>query len=142
MRSELHRHARGPWGRAARLLPLVLLLLASALAACRPLYIPLVPEIARPDPRPRVQAELTLREGRPLLSLAVLEVAEEGWLAVQWFGPNNREAASQSVWLDTDAVGLGFDLALPDDVDAVPGEWRALLSMHAAVIRQLSIDVP
>jgi len=120
----------------------LLLLLMSVLAVgCRPLYLPLVPELTHPDPRPRIEAGMAMRDGVPVVSVRMLEVPEEGWLAVQWFGPDNREAASASVWVDGDSTGAGFNLPLPEDVPVRPGEWRVLLSIHSVVLRQLSLVV-
>ncbi len=120
---------------------LILLVLSVLLGGCRPLYLPLVPELRHPEPRPRIEANLELLQGLPVLRIRMLEVPDEGWLAVQWFGPDNREAASASVWVDESSVGAGFNLALPDDVDVRPGEWRVLLSIHSVVLRQLSLVV-
>ena len=110
-------------------------------SACRPLYLPPLLEGAEPEVRSRLELTLNVKDGRPVLALQVLSVAKEGWLAVQWFTPGGREVASESVWLDSDSVGLRFTLPLPSDVEPVPGEWRALLSQHSVVIRQLSVTV-
>lgn len=117
------------------------LLVVLLLAACRPLYLPPLLEAEQPEVRSRLELQLSVSDGRPLLELQVLSVAKEGWLAVQWFTPGGREAASESVWLDADSVGLRFSLPLPADVEPVTGEWRALLSQHSVVIRQLSVTV-
>lgn len=116
-------------------------LLFSLLAACRPLYLPPLLEADQPELRSRLELDLSAASGRPVLNVRVLTVVQEGWLAVQWFTPGGREAASESVWLDADSPGLRFSLVLPDDVNVVPGEWRALLSQHSVVIRQLTVTV-
>ena len=117
-------------------------LLLVLLAACTPLYMPPLIDGAEPEPRARLELELLAPDGRPQLHATVLEVAEPGWLAVQWFAPGGREVASQSVWLDEGTVGSGFVLDLPADVEAQPGVWRALLSQHSLVLRQLNVAVP
>lgn len=121
------------------LLPFVLLLSA---AACRPLYLPPVPERVEAPERPVLDAGLTVEGGRPVLLLGIGDVPGEGWLAVQWFSPRNREAASESIWLDSDSAGLNLQVPLPADIEAEPGEWRALLSLHSRVLRQLDVNVP
>jgi len=116
-----------------------LLLLASA---CRPLYLPPVPEAAEPPARPVLDVELTVQDGRPLLLLEVVSVPERGYLGLQWFAPDNREAASESIWLDAESEGTGREVPLPADVDAKEGTWRLLLSLHSRVLRQLDVTVP
>ena len=112
------------------------------LAACRPLYLPPLIEPAAPEERARLVSQLDLLDGRPRLQVEVLSVVRDGWLAVQWFSPGGREVASESIWLEADSVGLTFTLTLPADAEAAPGEWRALLSQHSQVIRQLTVTVP
>lgn len=119
-----------------------LLVLVALLAACRPLYLPPLIDAQEPESRSRLALELELAQGRPVLLVEVFSVATPGWLAVQWFAPRGGEVASQSVWLEADSVGLKFRLPLPEDVEVVPGEWRALLSQHSLVVRQLNITVP
>lgn len=124
--------------RAAALLGGFMLLLS----ACQPLYFPLVPETSRPQARVQLEVQLALADGRPELDALVLRVPEPGWVAIQWFAPDNREAASESIWLDEDSVGQRVSLPLPADVTLVSGTWRALLSRGPVVLRQLSIEVP
>lgn len=113
------------------------------LSACQPLYLPAVPAgTAAPVRRPLLDVELRLAGGRPVLFLEVISATEEGWLALQWFSPRNTEVASDSVWLAGDAEGLALTVPLPADIDATPGEWRLLLSLHSRVLRQLSVNVP
>lgn len=113
------------------------------LGACQPLYLPPVPEASAPQPRLQVEAQLGLTSsGQPELEVLVLSVPELGWLAVQWFAPNNLEAASESTWLDESSVGQRLSLLLPADVTPVAGTWRALLSRGPVVLRQLSVEVP
>lgn len=118
------------------------LLLMVSVAACRPLYLPPLIESEQPEPRARLTLELVLEQERPLLLVSVLDVPEEGWLAVQWFAPGSQEVASQSIWLDPDAIGQNFRLPLPEDVQSQAGTWRALVSQHSLVLRQLDVTVP
>lgn len=122
------------------LLPVALLLIATA--ACRPLYLPPVPERAEAPERPVLDASLVVEGGRPVLLLGIGDVPREGWLAVQWFSPRNREAASESIWLDSGPAARNLRVPLPADIEADPGEWRALLSLHSRVLRQLDVNVP
>jgi hypothetical protein len=121
------------------------------LAACRPLYIPVVPDEVPVAQELRLtdDSTITLANGRPRLSLVPEAVAGPGWLDVQWFAPNGREAASMSVWLEPIAdeggrepEGRALVVTLPTDVELVPGEWRALVSMGGRFLRQFRIDVP
>ena len=128
-----------------------LLLLVAAgicLTACRPLYVPLVPNDAPvPVTRTRLAAasELSLAEGRPSLVLSLLDPAPEfaqgDWLAVQWFAPSGRLAASESRWVESDDVGSALTFELPPDVELVTGEWRAVASVGNLILRQFRVDV-
>lgn len=113
------------------------------LAACRPLYLPPLIDGAEPEERARLLLELRLAdENRPLLSVEVLSVVQDGWLAIQWFSPGGTEVASASIWLDQESVGLTHLEPLPEDISGQSGEWRVLLSQHSRVIRQLTVTVP
>lgn len=136
---------RPSWPAATPLLAVMLLV---ALGACRPLYVPLVPDDA-PEPvqrtRLRDNSTLTAEGGRPLLTLEVAEVApgaaEGDWLAVQWYGPSGALAASESRWVDAGSVGAELTFELPPDVATAPGEWRAVVSLGGFVLRQFRVDV-
>lgn len=134
-----HPHAAGAAVRTRLLLLAVVLL---GLAACRPLYLPPLIEAEAPEERARLLMELNLEDDRPVLRIQVLSVVRDGWLAVQWYSPGGREVASESIWLEADSAGLTFMLPLPDDTEVTAGEWRALVSQHSQVIRQLSLAVP
>ncbi len=116
------------------------------LAACRPLYVPLVPADGLPEPRPVRLApgsELGLdASGRPHLTMTVLDLPHAGWVAVQWLDPRGREAASESVWLDPEQEPTTAELSLPADVAAMAGEWRVVVSFEGLLLRQLLITVP
>ena len=120
-------------------------LLATALlllSACQPLYIPPVPTPLELPERLELDAQAGLDGQRPRVSVELLNIPEEGWLAVQWFSPNNRESASESVWITPADENSTMVLQLPSDVEAGSGRWRAVLSMDDRVLRQLSIEVP
>jgi hypothetical protein len=76
-----------------------------------------------------------------LLELSVLlhNVPSEGWLAVQWYAPNSRQIASDSVWIERRDEGLAQTFTLPQ----VPsrGEWRAVVSFEQTLLRQFSFNV-
>lgn len=128
--------------------PLLGVILLVALGACRPLYVPLVPDDA-PEPAQRTRladrSTLTAENGRPLLTLVVgklaPEAAEGDWLAVQWYGPSGALAASESRWVDAASEGAELIFELPPDVDTAPGEWRAVVSLGGYVLRQFRVDV-
>lgn len=130
---------------ASRALALACALLA-AMSACAPLYLPPVPEA---PPRPEhtqldSTSSLDVVAGRPVLTLVLSRlVGPEGgsWLDVQWFGPGNAEVASASLWVTPADVGRTIELPLPDDVDAEPGEWRAVVSHLGAYVRQFQVDL-
>lgn len=117
-----------------RLLPLAVLGLA--LSACMPLYLPPVPDPPPFEAGTRVvafTAELNAA-GRPSLELTLADLHAPGWLAVQWMAPDNRQAASDSVWVEPATPTATF--ALPADVEPRPGEWRAVVSFGKLLLRQ------
>lgn len=117
-----------------RLLPLTVLSLA--LTACMPLYLPPVPEPPPFEAGTRVAAftaELNAN-GRPSVELTLAELHDPGWLAVQWMAPDNRQAASDSVWVEPGTPTATF--VLPADVELRPGEWRAVVSFGSLLLRQ------
>ncbi len=161
--------------REVRVIIAVVAFATVVLAACRPLYIPVIPEEVPVTREARLTDEsaITLANGRPRLTLVPDAITTAGWLDVQWFAPNGREAASMSVWLEpsqaaedaqapangdaaetqpiepgdapsgTEApAGRAIVVTLPEDVELVPGEWRALVSMAGQFLRQFRIDVP
>jgi hypothetical protein len=73
------------------------------------------------------------------LSVLLRNVTNDGWLAVQWYAPNSKEIASDSVWIEIRDEGLAQTFTLPQ----VPsrGEWRAVVSFEKTLLRQFSLDV-
>ena len=129
-----------------RELALALLTVAGLLGGCTPLYLPPIPTTTvRPEPRLDFgpASGLTLEDGRPELALALRSVPTDGWLALQWFGPGNREVASDSVWLEPALEGLTLRLPLPETAEtaeAEPGAWRVVASFGGAVVRQFALE--
>lgn len=128
---------------AARGVTLLLGVLA-LLGACRPLYLPPVPQAPPFVAGPRVAAGQALMAPgqRPRLKLELADVGQAGWLAVQWLGPSGRELASESVWLDPAQPPLVAQFVLPADVALVSGEWRAVVSLEGVLLRQYGFLVP
>lgn len=111
-----------------------------ALCACTPLYLPPVPaELPPLEPRTRIaDARIDRTGGSPTVVFRPREVSEEGWLAVQWFGPAGGAVASASVWLDASSVDRAVRVRFPGDVARDrAGRWRAVLSMDGRVLRQV-----
>lgn len=122
----------------------VLAALALGVAGCRPLYLPPVPPV-QPAPSPaRLGDGSALRVVGDTLVLHVVlaQIPHEGWLAVQWFAPDDTEAASDSVWVAPSDAGQGRTVRLPSRVRLTPGEWRAVTSLGGSVLRQFRVDVP
>jgi hypothetical protein len=82
---------------------------------------------------------LTYKNNLLELSVLLSNVPSEGWLAVQWYAPNSKEIASDSVWIEARDEGLEQTFTLPQ----VPsrGEWRAVVSFEKTLLRQFSFDV-
>lgn len=124
----------------------VLTVLTLVLASCMPLYVPLVPEPPSVPTGARVtdESSLDLTDARPRLAVTVVpgdSLPPGGaWLAVQWFGPANTQVASDSVWVEGSALAV-HAFVLPLDVEVVPGEWRALVSLDGVLLRQFRVDV-
>lgn len=115
---------------------LVWILFASA---CRPLYVPAVPaDMPTFDVRLRVVDGEFLQSARPALRLSVASAPEDGWLAVQWFGPSGDALASESVWVDGDALPTPVTFELPHDAlsSDVRGRIRAVVTFNEAFVGQ------
>jgi hypothetical protein len=145
VRRHRPEHASQVEDRAAPVRLLVLLLgalLLSLPAGCRPLYLPPVPDPLVLPERFELDGSARVVDGRPSLTLVPRTVPGEGWLAIQWFAPDNREVASESRWLAPGDAGRSLRVVLPADVEAGPGRWRAIVSRGGVVVRQLSMEVP
>jgi hypothetical protein len=82
---------------------------------------------------------LTYENTQLELSVLLRNVPEEGWLAVQWYAPNGREATSDSVWVERRDEGLTQTFELPQRPSR--GEWRAVVSFGETLLRQFSFEV-
>jgi hypothetical protein len=111
------------------------------LAGCTFSYLPPIPE-GQPMPTRlelRSADGLIQSNGRLALEVTLANVPREGWLAVQWFNPQGREAASDAQWVG--AAPHRYRFVLPDEVALTPGRWRAVVSFEGEVLRQFSVDV-
>jgi hypothetical protein len=82
---------------------------------------------------------LTYTNNQLELSVLLLNVPEEGWLAVQWYAPNGKEASSDSLWIERRDEGLTQTFELPQRPSR--GEWRAVVSFGETLLRQFSYNV-
>lgn len=134
--------------RVAPIRSVALLALACvALAACRPLYLPPVPQSPTQPRHSRLDASsaVALVADRPVLTVVLAELVGPdggGWLYVQWFGPSNAEMASDASWVTGSDVGTTIEFPLPPDVELTPGEWRAAVSYDGFLLRQFRLEVP
>ncbi len=115
-----------------------------SLTACTPLYVPPVPARIPVHEVAQLGDGSSLRhvDGTLTLHVVLERLPEAGWLAVQWFAPDGKEAASDSVWVGPADVGEGRTLTLPARVAVRAGEWRAVVSMKGDVLRQFRTTVP
>jgi hypothetical protein len=121
---------------------LVWTLLASA---CRPLYVPAVPADMPPfDVRLRVVDGAFLQAARPALKLSVVSAPDDGWLAVQWFGPSGDALASESVRVRVEGLPTGVTFELPQDAlpSDVRGRFRAVVTFNEAFVGQWDTEWP
>jgi hypothetical protein len=111
------------------------------LSSCTFLYLPpelpvqTIPEVFD------ISGSSGLRYANNQLELSVLlrNVPQQGWLAVQWYAPNSRQAASDSVWVERRDEGLTQTFALPQRPSR--GDWRVVVSFGETLLRQFSLDV-
>lgn len=122
----------------------MVLALLVGLVGCRPLYLPPVPQRLPLKPVAQLAdaSALTASGGTLELHLVLESIPLAGWLAVQWLAPDGHEAASDSVWVTPADEGQGRTLRLPARVSLSAGEWRAVVSLHATVLRQFRIELP
>ena len=119
--------------------------LSSALAAgCTPLYLPPVPAAVPDAPVTSLgdASALEVVDGVLRLHVILAGVSRDGWLALQWYAPRGAEVASDSSWVEPSDVGTGRTFSLPRSIDAVAGEWRAVVSFDGRVVRQFRATVP
>ncbi len=120
---------------------LLLFCISLFLSSCTFLYLPpILPEqTVEPTVDISGSSGLTYQEQKLELSVFLHTVPAEGWLNVQWFSPNNNEAASDSIWIEKRDAGLSQTFALPQ----VPskGDWRVVVSFGDRLLRQFSLEV-
>lgn len=134
------------WGRRAKIARLLaVVVLALGVAACRPLYLPVVPETLPPFAEELRLSEVRIVRLGDRLDVALVpeRVPRPGWLAVQWFPPAGAELASASAWLTPEREGRTLRIAFPSDVERdSSGRWRAVLSFDGTIVRQLEWSEP
>ena len=125
--------------------PFCFLLLASffSLTACTPLFVPPVrSSLEAPEILDLAGSQGLRRRGERLeLSLQLNNVPEEGWLAVQWYSPDNALLASDSQWIESEDEGFARTYALPGDTEVVAGDWRVVVSFEDGFIRQFGLTI-
>jgi len=114
-----------------------------ALSSCAFTYIPPIPEARTLPPSLDLRGSVGLiRDGDSLaLHLTLREVPAADWLALQWYAPDNRIVASESIWVDPSSAGTTRVLFLPAEAAWRPGLWRVVVSFQGQVVRQFSLAV-
>ncbi|MBS3966592.1 MAG: hypothetical protein KGZ60_04990 [Truepera sp.] len=114
-----------------------------ALSSCAFTYIPLIPEARTLPPSLDLRGSAgLLQDGDSLaLHLTLREVPAADWLAVQWYAPDNRIVASESIWVDPSSASTTRVFFLPAEATWQPGLWRAVVSFQGQVVRQFSLAV-
>lgn len=134
------------WGRSCATLSWRYRVLLSGLLlllpSCAFTYLPLIPEARTLPPSLDLRGSAGLTDGDSLaLQLTFREVPTADWLAVQWYAPDNRVVASESIWIDPSSAGTTRVLFLPAEVPRQPGLWRAVVWYQGQVVRQFSLAV-
>jgi len=114
-----------------------------ALSSCAFTYIPLIPEARTLPPSLDLRGSVgPVRDGDSLaLHLTLREVPAADWLAVQWYAPDNRIVASESIWVDPSSASTTRVFFLPAEAAWQPGLWRVVVSFQGQVVRQFSLAV-
>jgi hypothetical protein len=144
MNQEQNAEGRGQRVKKSPLLPFSpspLVLFLFLLSSCTFLYLPPILPEQTVEPVLDLSGSSGLRYAAEKLELSVFlqTVPKEGWLAVQWFAPNNKEASSDALWIERRDAGLSQSFVLPQ----VPskGEWRVVVSFGETLLRQFSLEV-
>ena len=144
MRSKVRKKIKnwkiGSKNSGGWLLAACCLLLAAS--SCTPLFVPPVrASLDAPEILDLAGSNgLRLRGNRLELSLQLNTVPEEGWLAVQWYSPENALVASDSKWIENADTGFALTYGLPSTELSV-GDWRAVVSFEDAFIRQFGLTI-
>ncbi len=135
--AESRKHRVHPWV----LLIAHCSLLIALLSSCTFLYLPPELPVQTIPETFDISGSSGLKYANNQLELSVLlrNVTQDGWLAVQWYAPNSKEIASDSVWIEVRDEGLAQTFTLPQ----IPsrGEWRAVVSFEQRLLRQFSFEV-
>ena len=95
------------------------LFLILLLSSCTPLYFPPVP--AKLDLEKTINLNnsqgLSLNGSKLNLTIRINDIDKEGWLAVQWFNPDNKEISSDSIWISPELEGLDKEFALLKELE-------------------------
>jgi hypothetical protein len=127
---------------ALRRLTVALLGGVMLLAGCTFSYLPPIPEGQAMPTRLELRSAdgLIQADGRLALEVTLVNLSREGWLAVQWFSPQNREVASEAQWVSATPPHR-HRFVLPEEVALTPGRWRAVVSFEGELLRQFSLEV-
>jgi hypothetical protein len=111
------------------------------LPSCTFLYIPPILPEQTVEPVLDLSGSSGLSYAAETLELSVFlqTVPKQGWLAVQWFAPNNKQVSSDALWIERRDAGLSQSFVLAQ----VPskGEWRVVVSFEKTLLRQFSLEV-
>lgn len=121
----------------------LILLLVLMLSSCMPLYFPPVPaklEVEKITSLNNSQG-LSYFENKLELSVRLTNVAKEGWLAVQWFAPDNKEISSESLWIGPELEGETVKFVLSEDIELSEGAWRVVVSFENSLLRQFVNEI-
>lgn len=121
---------------------LLTLLSAALLNACTYTYLPPLREARVPEAQVALArgSALKQRGHRLLLVLQVDNVPQTGWLAVQFFNPENTSIYETSRWLRPRAKVQRLEVALPPRYGVTAGRWRTVVSFKGALLRQYSLE--
>ena len=110
------------------------------MSSCKFLYVSPVPPTVVAPKRLQISSSSHIRlyQGRPALEIVVEELSQPGWLILQWFGPDNREVASESFWITSNDEGVRRLYLLPPNSTFLAGEWRVIASFANRVVRQIT----
>jgi len=119
------------------------LFLILLLASCTPLYFPPVP--AKLDLEKTINLNnsqgLSLNGSKLNLTIRINDIDKEGWLAVQWFTPENKEISSDSIWISPELEGQDKDFVLLKELEISEGLWRVVVSFENSLLRQFVIEI-
>lgn len=112
------------------------------LSSCTPLYLPPIPAKIQVEKITSLNYSdgLGLNDGKLALTLKLYSVSKDGWLSVQWFGPDNLELSSDSKWITIDDEGETLVFLLDEDKPNA-GLWRVIVSFDNELLRQFIYEI-